>query len=374
MFLEILIAMTTINILGCAGKKNQKKIMNEQKIINQKIKKDINWLYSADLGKLVQSYTAKKSDTGKIKYTYSNYLKETKNDTNFYTITTHSGSSNNSKEPKMIVFSDKPERETHKEILSEGLLKIFKNDTHRNKIINDNHPNGVININKKNGEVVSFPVTFTGCTPPSPNLLIKYLRHEYDKDPTNFDSLDNRARGILKEYLYNVRKNFETKTIEEHVPDFGNKEDLITKYGENFMDHILRHCKITFKFMNEKDSSIFEHLMNKNFNKFSNINVFIDSDKCNWVKAIGCVSTKVVVSAVVLADAGEEEAFLLAATTTAGKEALSEFVNDINNIPGFNGNTKFVVNLLTGCGIDPTPVCLVNPITEHILGCTCDII
>ena len=108
MFLEILIAITTLNVLGCEGKKNQK------------IKNGINWLYSADLGKLVESYIAIKSNTG-IQYKYSKYLKDTKNGNKFYTITTHSGFGKYGKgkikqEPLMTVFSDKPERKTYKEI------------------------------------------------------------------------------------------------------------------------------------------------------------------------------------------------------------------------------------------------------------------
>jgi hypothetical protein len=358
MFLEILIAITTINILGC-GKKRHQRIEN-----------DITWLYSADLGKLVQSYTAKKSDTGKIQYIYSPYLKDTKNGTNFYTITTHSGFGNYDKEPLMTVFSDKPKRETYKEILPEGLLKIFKNDSHRNKIINDDHPNGIINLNKKNGEFVSFPVTFTGCTPPSPNMLIKYLRWEVKKDPTNYDYLDDRATGILKGYLKNVRNKFNNTTIEDQVLDFGNKDQLEKKYGNYFMDHILRHCKITFKFMNKEDSPIFESLMNKNFNKFSNINVFIDSyEQCTGIPLVGCVTLKVGVMGLVLADAGEEEGLILAAQA-GGKEVISEFVD---KIPGLDGNTSFVTKTLISCGTDPTPLCLVNPIADYIMGCGCDL-
>ena len=401
MFLEIIIAMTTINILGCAGKKNQKKIINQQqqpqKIINHEIKKDINWLYSADLGKLVESYTVKKSGKGKIQYIHSPYLKDTKNGNHFYTITTQSGTRENNEEPKMIVFSDKPQRSTYEQILSEGLLTIFKNDKHRNTTIKDEHPNGVINLYKKNCEIVSFPVTFTGCTPHSPNMLIKYLTGDHKKNPftkgelSHYNSLDNESRKKMSDFIWNARENVKKNcTIENQIPDSGQKEQLKKKYGNRFMDNILRHCKITFKFLNEKDRLAFEYLMNKNFDNISNVNTFIDSyPTCVSLKSFICITAHITVMAAAVAFMGEEEAAVieLRAAVVEGGKVLEGRVNEyIDAHFKSKGVDKLVVDTIVSCLIDALGeiatsgevsskvlLCLINPIIDFIQQCECSL-
>ena len=63
----------------------------------------------------------------------------------------------------MTIFTDKPHREVKKISMTEGLLKIFKDD-HLNENIKNDHPNGIINLITDSGDVKSFAVTFTGCS------------------------------------------------------------------------------------------------------------------------------------------------------------------------------------------------------------------
>ena len=48
-------------------------------------------------------------------------------------------------------------------------------------------------------------------------------------------------------------------------------------YGKDYMDYVLRSCKVTFTFMNCKDDIVFENFMEKiDINNITNINLVID--------------------------------------------------------------------------------------------------
>lgn len=335
--------------------------------VNKKknLKKQKNYLYQADLGQITQTLILKNdklSNENKTDFKKVNYIK---NKNNFYTITTNTGL--NKEEDKITIFTDKPHRETLKISLTDGLLQIFKNKNHLYEEIDDNTPNGVLNFYLRNNELVSFPVTFVGCSVPISNSLIKWIREEIDIHPVDMDHhnhLSKEEKDKLRIIYDKFKIKHSDKSFEEILNNFVNKNQLRDYYGDNFMDNLLRQCKIKFKLMNINDQIKLDNLLNNNYYEILKINSFIDSE-CPFWKAAACLSTKGLVLASTIEEFGPIEV-AMAVSKFAAKDILERLVRAFIH----NSSASNIVNLIIAC-TPLTPLCIVNPIINHIYGCTC---
>lgn len=324
-----------------------------------------NYLYQADLGQITQTLILKNnnvSEENKTDFEKVNYIK---NKNNFYTITTNTGL--NEKEDKITIFTDKPHRETLQISLTDGLLKIFNNKSHLYNEIDDDSPNGVLNFYLRNNELVSFPVTFIGCSVPISNSLIKWIRKETDIHPVDMDHHDHLSKEEKDKLriIYNKLKiKHGNKSFEEILNNFVNKNQLKDYYGDNFMDNILRQCKIKFKLMNINDQDKLDNLLSNNYHEILKINSFIDSE-CPFFKAAACLSTKGLVLASTTEELGPIEV-AMAVSKFAAKDIIERLVRSFIH----DSSVSSIINLIISC-TPLTPLCIVNPIINHIYGCTC---
>jgi hypothetical protein len=185
----------------------------------------------------------------KIKKEYKQipFLKRSKNGDNFYTFTTfpEHDSKTPSEDHEILIYTDKPDRETSKVSITTGLHTIFRKPngiyTHNNIDIKKDHLNGTINMTDNKGNAHIFPVTFTGCTPPSSNMLINWIRSKSDIYPIDHIDLKNKMRkkekNKLKKIYDKLKNKFTKKSLEETVLDFLVNfflQELIYIYKEIF--------------------------------------------------------------------------------------------------------------------------------------------